>query len=75
MKTVSVAIRQLSKGMKGNDVKTLQILLNAYGCDCGSADGDFGMKTEAGLKKFQTQFKLGADGIAGAKTWNKLLSV
>lgn len=74
VKTVSVVIRQLSKGMKGNDVKTLQILLNAYGCDCGSADGDFGAKTEAGLKKFQTQFKLGADGIAGAKTWNKLLS-
>lgn len=74
VKTVSMAIRQLSKGMKGNDVKTLQILLNAYGCDCGSADGDFGTKTETGSKKFQTQFRLGADGIAGSKTWNKLLS-
>lgn len=74
VKTINVTIRQLSKGMKGNDVKTLQILMNAYGCDCGSADGDFGAKTEAGLKKFQAQFKLGADGIAGSKTWNKLLS-
>lgn len=74
VKTVSMAVRQLSNGMQGNDVKTLQILLNAYKCDCGTADGDFGAKTEAGLKKFQTQFKLGADGIAGAKTWGKLLN-
>ena len=73
-KTITVKVRQLSKGMEGNDVKTLQILLNAYKCDCGTADGDFGAKTEAGLKKFQTQFKLGADGIAGAKTWGKLLN-
>lgn len=74
-KTVSVKVRQLSRGMTGNDVKTLQAALIANGFSCGSAgaDGDFGSGTEAALKKFQTKFSLGADGIAGNGTWGKLL--
>ena len=73
--TVSVAVRVLRRGMDGADVKTLQAALIAYGFSCGSAgaDGDFGGGTEAALKKFQTKYKLGADGIAGKGTWGKLL--
>lgn len=71
---LNMKVRQLKKGMTGNDVKTLQILLNGYNFACGSADGDFGTKTEYALKQFQTKFKLGADGIAGNGTWTKLLS-
>ena len=76
-KTVSVKVRQLSKGMDGNDVKTLQAALIANGFYCGTAgaDGDFGSATDAALRKFQTKYGLGADGIAGAATWGKLLSV
>ena len=76
VKTISVAVRQLSKGMEGNDVKTLQAALIANGFNCGSAgaDGDFGSGTETALKAFQTKYKLGADGIAGNGTWGKLLS-
>ena len=76
-KTVTVKVRQLSKGMEGNDVRTLQAALIANGYSCGSAgaDGDFGSGTDAALRRFQTQYKLGADGIAGAGTWGKLLSV
>ena len=68
-------MRQLSKGMEGNDVRTLQAALIANGFSCGSAgaDGDFGSGTDAALRRFQTQYKLGADGIAGAGTWGKLL--
>lgn len=65
----------LKRGMEGADVKTLQAALIAYGFSCGAsgADGDFGGGTEAALKKFQTKYNLGADGIAGKGTWGKLL--
>ena len=74
-KTVSVKVRQLSKGMNGNDVKTLQAALIANGFSCGTAgaDGDFGNATAAALRKFQTKCGLGVDGIAGNATWSKLL--
>ena len=74
-KTVSVKVRQLSKGMDGNDVKTLQASLIANGFSCGTAgaDGDFGNATAAALRKFQTKYGLVADGIAGNATWSKLL--
>lgn len=74
-KTVSVKVRQLSKGMDGNDVKTLQSALIANGFSCGTAgaDGDFGNATAAALRKFQTKYGLVADGIAGNATWSKLL--
>mgnify|MGYP000597865882 CR=1 FL=1 len=46
------------------------------GCVCvAGADGDFGSGTETALKKFQTKYGLGADGIAGKGTWGKLLGV
>ena len=72
---LDMKVRMLKRGMKGADVKTLQAALIAYGCSCGAAgaDGDFGGGTEAALKKFQTKYGLGADGIAGKGTWGKLL--
>ena len=73
--TVQAAVRVLRRGMTGADVKTLQAALIACGYSCGAAgaDGDFGSGTEAALRKFQTAYKLGADGIAGKGTWGKLL--
>lgn len=70
-----VQVRVLRRGMAGADVKTLQAALIAYGFSCGAAgaDGDFGSGTETALKKFQTKYGLGADGIAGKGTWGKLL--
>jgi hypothetical protein len=70
--TLPMKVRMLRRGMEGADVKTLLI---AYGFSCGAAgaDGDFGSGTEAALKKFQTKYGLGADGIAGKGTWGKLL--
>ena len=77
VETVDMKVRILKRGMSGADVKTLQAALIAYGYSCGSAgaDGDFGAGTEAALKKFQTKYSLGADGIAGKGTWGKLLGV
>ena len=73
--TIPVQVRMLSKGMSGADVKTLQATLISYGHSCGSAgaDGNFGAGTEAALKQFQAKYGLGADGIAGAGTWGKIL--
>lgn len=72
---LTMPVRMLKRGMAGADVRTLQAALIAYGFSCGAAgaDGDFGSGTEAALKKFQTKYGLGADGIAGRGTWGKLL--
>lgn len=69
----NVIVKILKKGSKGSAVRALQILLNGYGYNCGSADGDFGTKTETALKAFQKANGLTVDGIAGAKTWQKLI--
>ena len=75
--TVQVAVQVLRRGMNGGAVRTLQAALIAYGFSCGAAgaDGDFGSGTESALKKFQTKYGLGADGIAGKGTWGRLLGV
>lgn len=75
-KTVSIKVRQLSKGMTGEDVKVLQLLLKGKGFSIGSAgvDGDFGSATFNAVKLFQTKNKLTADGICGSKTWDALIN-
>lgn len=70
-----VCLSVLKKGSKGQQVKALQQLLQANGCDCGSwgADGSFGAATEGALKAYQKSKNLEADGIAGSQTWGALL--
>lgn len=67
----------LSKGDKGNDVKTMQTMLIACGYSCGSygADGDFGSDSDKALRKFQGDYGLTVDGKYGAKSKAKLESV
>lgn len=71
---VTVSLPQLQNGSTGESVKVLQLLLNAKGYDCGTADGIFGAKTLAAVKKFQRAKGLTADGIVGAATWAILLT-
>lgn len=73
--TVTIQLPVLRKGDKGLRVRALQALLIGYGYSCGKAgvDGDFGSGTENALECFQEDNNLTADGIAGAKTWTKLL--
>lgn len=63
----------LKQGANHAGVKALQAFLNAYGIDCGTADGIFGPKTDAALRLYQKKVGLVADGICGAKTWSKIL--
>lgn len=73
--TVTVELKMLSKGSKGEQVKVLQQILIANGYDCGKhgADGDFGSSTRAAVRDFQRGEGLIADGIVGKDTWSKLL--
>ncbi|MHB1314278.1 MAG: C40 family peptidase [Christensenellales bacterium] len=63
----------LRVGSKGEDVKTLQTLLNAQGYTL-KVDGIFGRGTEGAVKSYQTSQGLRADGIVGSKTWGALLA-
>lgn len=56
----------IKRGSKGAAVKTLQTKLGI------TADGIFGLNTEAAVKDFQAKHGLAVDGIVGAKTWTAL---
>ena len=73
-KKVTVKLPTLKRGSKGDSVKALQILLNGNGYNCGAVDGDFGLKTESALRRYQVDHELTQDAIAGAKTWNSILN-
>jgi peptidoglycan hydrolase-like protein with peptidoglycan-binding domain len=62
----------VKKGSTGAAVTKAQHLLELMGYDPGPIDGIFGAKTEAAVKRFQTDFGLTADGIVGPKTWAML---
>lgn len=64
--------RFLRLGSKGDDVKALQKVLNARGFNAGIVDGDFGPKTEAAVKAFQTEADITVDGEVGGETWTAL---
>lgn len=59
---------------QGEDVKELQTSLNKLGFNCGKADGKFGEKTKAALKKYQKARGLTVDGVCGKQTVKKLLA-
>lgn len=70
-----VNMKTLKEGSKGEQVKTLQAILAGNGFDlgCYGVDGDFGGKTDEALRKYQSENALTPDGIAGPKTWSKML--
>ena len=72
---VTVELEQLSKGSKGEQVKTLQRLLLALGftMEGYGADGSFGGATDRAVRKYQEKNQLQVDGIVGTNTWSKLL--
>jgi peptidoglycan hydrolase-like protein with peptidoglycan-binding domain len=63
----------LKQGAKGAAVVELQNLLRGKGYSV-SADGDFGPRTAAAVKSFQSSRGLVADGVVGPKTWAALRS-
>ena len=72
---VNVTMSRLQKGSTGKQVKTLQCILVGYGYEIGTdpIDGSFGAKTDAGVRLYQKNNNLAADGVVGKETWNSLL--
>lgn len=74
---VMVELSVLRKGDKGSEVFTVQSILRAQGYKYEGAliktDSSYGKITENCVMAFQKKNSLVADGIVGAKTWDKLL--
>lgn len=64
----------LSKGSKGGQVVSLQRVLIALGYLNGSADGDYGEKTEAAVQSAQAQAGLPETGVADSSFLSELYS-
>ena len=64
----------LKKGSKGTEVSKLQTRLIELGYLYGKADGIYGTATAQAVAAFQAANKLSKDGVAGARTLNKLYS-
>jgi hypothetical protein len=57
---------------QGEDVKSVQEILEQLGYKPGPIDGRFGDKTESAVVQFQEENNLYADGIVGPNTWRTL---
>lgn len=73
--SVASIMPTVKKGSKSKATIVLQRKLNQLGYNCGAADGFAGTNTIKAIKAFQTKYKLVADGVAGAKTWEKIAEV
>lgn len=72
---VSTHLVTVGMGSDNQHVKDAQWLLkNKHGYKL-TIDGEFGAKTKKAVISFQKKHGLTADGIVGAKTWAKLLTV
>lgn len=60
----------LRRGSRGAYVVVLQKTLDPV--QVGPADGDFGLRTEAAVKAFQTGSNITSDGVVGSDTWKVL---
>ena len=60
--------------LEGAEVEALQARLNAVGFPAGSADGQFGGKTESAVRAFQAAAGLPETGEADAETRRLLFS-
>lgn len=58
----------IRKGNKDKYVKMWQLFLGI------TVDGNFGSKTQASTRAYQTSVKLSADGVVGKLTWNAAFS-
>ena len=66
----------VSLGSTGEDVKNLQVVLNATVADNSLVvDGVFGNLIKEAVMAFQKEYGLTIDGIVGSQTWNKLESI
>lgn len=70
----NVKLLYLQKGDRGRDVQILQELLKIRGYNVETS-GEFDTLTYNAIVDFQKKTKIGADGIVGSQTMEKLLTV
>ena len=68
-KNGSRVLKNVKPDMRGTDVLFVQKWI---GPRCGTADGIFGDKTEAGVKWYQRMRGIKSDGIVGPVTWRHM---
>ena len=68
-------LRALRNGAHGDLVRAWQSFLVGQGLDPGGLDGEFGDKTEAATRVFQSRHGLEADGVAGRQTLLKAMEL
>lgn len=67
----------LEQGSQGTSVSRLQVRVSGF-VESGevlATDGVYGTRTKEAVRKFQKQYGLQADGIAGSETVNKIYSL
>lgn len=69
------ALPVLRIGDASEAVRAAQLLLRGRGFGVGpdGADGDFGVNTEAAVRRFQMSRGIEADGVIGPVTWTELI--
>jgi hypothetical protein len=72
---ITVQLLQVKQGIKSEEVRALQILLNGRGGYQLAVDAIFGPNTDHAVRDYQARHGLGSDGIAGVHTWGSLLGV
>lgn len=65
----------MKQGSRGTRVETVQDFLNRYFDTDNTVDGDYGPGTLTNVKKFQELEGLGADGLAGKNTYQKMIEI
>lgn len=70
----SVQLKDLEMKARSQDVKILQALLNAWGFECGKADGIYGVKTLDALLNFKKKVGLERSDKVNMTVWNKLFN-
>lgn len=71
----ATSYKTLRRGDRGKDVVSMQEALIKLGYLKGASDGNFGTGTKTAVENFQKENGLDVDGIAGAKTLEKLYSL
>ncbi len=67
-------LTEIDRGCRGQQVQTLQHLLNTTGKakPALDLDGVFGLRTEQAVRDYQTRQSLTVDGVVGRYTWTSL---
>jgi len=65
-------LETLRLGSRGPNVELLQLALTRAGYNPGGIDGVFGALTQAALIRYQRDYGLTPDGIAGPQTWARI---